>query len=221
MSETWLLDRLLLWIPLVLSLSLHEWAHAACANALGDDTAARQGRLTLNPLEHMDPVGSCLLPLLGVPFGWAKPVPIDFSRFRCGADTGIVLTAAAGPLSNLALALVATLAAALGAGLGWMTPGAGSAAWQLAHTTVLLNLLLACFNLLPIPPLDGSRVVDGLIPDGWRGTWDAFARLAPLALVAVLVAPILAGVSLLAWPEAWAGALLQAAAGVAGVAGTG
>jgi len=221
MSETWLLDRLLIWIPLVLSLSIHEWAHAACANALGDDTAARQGRLTLNPLEHMDPVGSFLLPLLGIPFGWAKPVPIDFSRFRCGADTGIVLTAAAGPLSNLALALVATLAGALCVGLGTVTPKAGSAAWQLVHTTVLLNLLLACFNLLPIPPLDGSRVVDGLIPGGWRETWDAFARLSPLLLAAVLVVPVLAGGSLLAWPMAWASALLDAAAGVAGSAGSG
>jgi len=221
MSETWLLDRMLLWIPLVLSLSLHEWAHAACANALGDDTAARQCRLTLNPLEHMDPVGTFLLPLLGVPFGWAKPVPIDFSRFRCGADTGIVLTAAAGPLANLALALAATGVAAVCAGLGIVTPGPASGAWRLLHTTVLLNLLLACFNLLPIPPLDGSRVVDGSIPDGWRGSWDAFGRLAPLALGAVLVVPMLAGVSLLAWPQAWAGALLDAAAGVAGAVGPG
>ena len=77
-----ILDRLRIWVPLVLSLSVHEWAHAWSAWRLGDDTAARMGRMTVNPLAHIDPVGTLLLPLLGVPFGWAKPVPVNPARFR-------------------------------------------------------------------------------------------------------------------------------------------
>ena len=99
---------MLFLVPVVLSLTIHEFAHAWCAFQLGDDTAAREGRLTLNPVEHIDPVG-LLLPLLGVPFGWAKPVPVNPARMRTSFETGVVLTAAAGPISNLLLAIAATL----------------------------------------------------------------------------------------------------------------
>src|SRR5512134_1879423 len=99
---------LLLLPPLLLSLSFHEWAHAWSAHKLGDDTAERMGRLTLNPLAHIDPLGTILLPLLGVPFGWAKPVPVNPARFRRGVHMGrgMMITSAAGPLSNLLLATV-------------------------------------------------------------------------------------------------------------------
>lgn len=198
-GETWLLDRLILLVPVVMSLSVHEWAHAASAALLGDRTAASQGRLTLNPLEHMDPVGTLLLPLIGIPFGWAKPVPVDPSRFRSGISmgTGLALTAAAGPMSNLALAagaggLLALLPPALASG--------GAAPFVLLQTLVVVNLLLAFFNLLPIPPLDGSRMVDAWVPVAWRPAWDAFAAVGPVCLVAVVVVPLFAGVSLLSWP---------------------
>src|SRR5262249_40137549 len=104
----WLLERILYLIPMVLSLTVHEWAHAYPGFRLGDDTAAREGRLTLNPLPHMDPIGTFLLPLLKVPFGWAKPVPVNPLRFRRDVTmrTGMMITAAAGPLSNLALAFI-------------------------------------------------------------------------------------------------------------------
>ena len=93
-------------IPLILSLSVHEWAHAWAAWRLGDDTARLLGRMTLNPIAHVDPLGTLLLPMLGVPFGWAKPVPVNPLRFRnVSMPIGMMLTAAAGPISNVVLAL--------------------------------------------------------------------------------------------------------------------
>lgn len=192
-------DRIFFLVPLLMSLSVHEWAHAWCAYQLGDQTAAREGRLTLNPLEHMDPVGTFFLPLLGVPFGWAKPVPVNPGGFRPGVNlaTGMVLTAAAGPLSNLLIALAAGVAFAL---LG----GSDGALQHLLETLVYLNLILAFFNLLPVPPLDGSRIADGLMPERLRPAWDSFASVGPLALAAVIALPLLLGVSLFTWPLAWA-----------------
>src|SRR5262252_9131058 len=98
-------------VPLLLSLTVHEWAHAYSAHRLGDDTAERQGRLTLNPIPHIDLVGTLLLPLLGVPFGWAKPVPVNPARFKRTVNmrTGMLITAAAGPFSNLVLAILAAV----------------------------------------------------------------------------------------------------------------
>jgi Zn-dependent protease len=214
-GETWLLDRMLIWIPLVLSLTIHEWAHAWSAYQLGDDTAEREGRLTLNPLEHMDPIGSFLLPLLGIPFGWAKPVPINPARFRGSMDAGLILTALAGPISNLALALVSVALGASFVAVGWLVPGHGSALWRLLEMLVLLNVILAAFNLLPIPPLDGGRVVDGLMPRRLRAAWDRFAAVGPVMLGAVIVLPLMVGMNVLDWPIEWAGALVDSAAAFA------
>jgi Zn-dependent protease len=205
-GEGWLLERLLLLVPVVMSLSVHEWAHAWCAYQLGDSTAARAGRLTLNPLEHMDPVGTFFLPLLGIPFGWAKPVPVNPGAFRPGVSwqAGLALTAAAGPLANLLIALAA--------GLGLYLSGGALA--RLCQTLVVLNVLLACFNLLPIPPLDGSRIVEGLVPERLRPAWEAFAAAGPFALAAVIALPLLLGWSLFAWPLAWAQQWLEAVRGL-------
>src|SRR5271157_1843260 len=104
-DEQTILARLTFLVPLILSLSVHEWAHAWAAWRLGDDTARLLGRMTLNPLAHIDPLGTVLLPLLGVPFGWAKPVPVNPLRFRgVSMSIGMLLTAAAGPISNIVLA---------------------------------------------------------------------------------------------------------------------
>ena len=176
-SAVWIFDRIGLWVVLVLSLSIHEWAHAAAASRLGDDTARLAGRLTLNPLSHLDPLGSIALPLLGVPFGWARPVPVEPRRFRSAVPMrrGLALTALAGPVSNLALAgAAAGLRLLVGAHLT-------AAAGMFLDLTVQLNLALAVFNLLPIPPLDGSRIVEGM---GWgRGAAAALRRYGPPALV--------------------------------------
>jgi len=198
-GDGWLAARVLFLVPVVLSLTVHEFAHAWTAYQLGDDTAAREGRLTLNPLEHIDPVG-LLLPLLGVPFGWAKPVPINPGRFSrtLRMETGLVLTAAAGPLSNLALAIAATLAMAAWTHVDANAPASG--AWSMLEMVVFLNLVLAVFNLLPVVPLDGSRIADGLMPRAWRPAWNRFASLGYAPLVVVLVVPLFFGVSLLEAP---------------------
>lgn len=213
MDSNWLVERFIFWIPLVLSLTVHEWAHAASAKMLGDDTAERLGRMTLNPLEHIDPVGTLILPLLGIPFGWAKPVPVNPLRFRAevGMGTGLMLTAAAGPASNLILALLTTGFVAVGSRI---LPGSiPDAAMPVITTFIVLNVLLAFFNLLPIPPLDGSRVVDCLIPDSFRPAWDAFAQYSAFSLVAVIVLPQLGGIDLFAWPQEWARQLVRLAGG--------
>ncbi len=207
-GDDWLAQRVLFLVPVILSLTVHEFAHAWTAWKLGDETAASQGRLTLNPLPHIDPVG-LLLPLLGVPLGWAKPVPVNPARFSrtVSMETGLVLTAAAGPLSNLAIAIGATVGMAL-----WMRidPGAGSSAvWPLLEMLVFLNLILAIFNLLPVPPLDGSRIADGLMPAALRPAWNAFAAVGPVAILAVIFLPSLFGVSLLAAPLGLAQTALQ------------
>jgi Zn-dependent protease len=193
-----LLVRVGLFIPVLLALTVHEWAHAFVAFQLGDDTALRQGRLTLNPFPHLDPVGTILLPLAGVPFGWAKPVPVDPARFRpeITMEHGLLLTAAAGPVSNLILAMGC---AALLRVSDLCAAGFHPALDSFLLRSTAINLALAMFNLLPIPPLDGSRIVDALIPFGWRGIWNRFAGAGALILLAMFLIPELCGVGVGRW----------------------
>jgi Zn-dependent protease len=184
-----ILERLILYLPvLLLSLTVHEFAHAWAARRYGDDTAERLGRLTLNPLAHADPVGTFLLPLLGVPFGWAKPVPVNPARFRRDVRMAkaMMVTALAGPGANIALAVASTVTLGL---LYRIVPDAvarfaGIPAFL--GIAIQMNVALAVFNLLPIPPLDGSRVVDNFLPMRLRPQWEAFSRLAPFLLLAVV-----------------------------------
>lgn len=182
-----LFERVLYIIPLLLSLSVHEWAHAYSAYLLGDDTAARMGRLTLNPLAHADPIGTFLLPLLKVPFGWAKPVPVNPANFRgVSMGAGMAITAAAGPISNLVLAVLATVTYGL---LFRFSPSIleSGAIPGLLNIIITMNVGLALFNLLPVPPLDGSRIVDAFVPYGLRDAWASLHRFAPFALLVVMV----------------------------------
>ena len=201
-DEHWRAERLITLIPLWFSLSVHEWAHAWTAWRLGDDTAMRLGRMTLNPLAHIDPVGTLLLPLLGVPFGWAKPVPVQPHRFRRTVTmrTGMMLTAIAGPVSNLCLAAVCIVVMAVVFRFRPMLLMQGQAVGMLLSMLISLNVLLATFNALPIPPLDGSRVADALMPQALRPAWEEFCRLGPIALAAVILLPYLAHVNLFSWP---------------------
>lgn len=191
MSDTLILAAILIPI-LVVSIVFHEVAHGWAALALGDHTAQRQGRLTLNPIRHADPVGTVLVPgalaLMGGPiFGWARPVPVrkgqlDNPRF------GIMAVAAAGPGTNFALALVATVALGLIVGTLTAEP-TGALEWVLVglNYMILINLFLALFNLLPIPPFDGSHIVEGLLPPRWAKGYEKL-RPAGMILLVLLIA---------------------------------
>jgi Zn-dependent protease len=178
----------LMWLPLsILSLTVHEFAHAWSAWKLGDDTASRAGRLTLNPLSHIDLLGTIMLPLLGVPFGWAKPVPVDPARFRRSVTMGrgMAITAAAGPLSNVVLALLSSVGLGLAFRFAPEVVENGQPARFFLVNMVMLNVGLALFNLIPIPPLDGSRIVAWVLPFRLREQWHELERFAPFLLLAV------------------------------------
>lgn len=175
-----------MWIaPALLAITLHEAAHGYAARALGDPTAASLGRLSLNPLRHIDPIGTIVLPGIlilsqaGFLFGYAKPVPVDF-RFLRHPRRDMVLVAAAGPAANLSLALAAAI---LYHAVDFLPDSAAEwVAGNLANA-LRFNVLLAVFNMLPIPPLDGGRVAVGLLP---RSLAAPLARIEPVGLVIVI-----------------------------------
>lgn len=153
-------------LPVLIAITFHEAAHGYVAWKLGDDTAYRLGRVTFNPLKHVDPFGTVILPALlllsGAPFlfGWAKPVPVAFHRLH-NFRRDMVLVAAAGPASNLILATIASLLMHL---LVFLPDMAAQWVFQNLYHAILINLVLAIFNMLPLPPLDGGRVAVGLLP---------------------------------------------------------
>ena len=169
------------YVVLLFSLSFHESAHAWAALRMGDDTAAREGRISLNPLVHIDPVGTVLLPLImfmssGSPlFGWAKPTPYNPANFRRDRTmaSGHVIVAGAGPISNLILAVLFTAALYLALRIGEIHSRMHPA-FIILEAGVKINVLLAVFNLVPLPPLDGSKVAAWGLP---RSLADAYTRV--------------------------------------------
>jgi Zn-dependent protease len=176
-------------LALVLSISIHEFSHAWAAYELGDPTARNLGRLTLNPVVHLDPIGALMIVFMafaGWGIGWGKPVPVNPYNLRGNPRVGMGLTAAAGPFSNLVLATLFAIPLRLGLSL----PGLLSAfLWTLVFT----NVGLAIFNLIPLPPLDGFSVVQGLLATfktrwarSWGDTMDRLAPYGPVLLLALL-----------------------------------
>jgi len=182
---------LISFLVLVFSLTVHESAHAWTADRLGDPTARALGRISLNPLVHADPIGTLLFPLVGLLthapiIGWAKPVPVSTWRFS-HPRRDYLLVAAAGPMSNLLLALVAAVAlrllpaAPLAAGIRVIEPVAA-----VVFAVLTVNLLLAIFNMLPIPPLDGGTVLAGLLPERVAAGFDRLRPYGFLLLYALM-----------------------------------
>ena len=204
MNET-IFKAAALIIPMIIAIVFHEVAHGWTARLLGDDTAKEQGRLTLNPLKHVDPFGTIILPgllrLAGMPvFGFAKPVPVNKWRLR-NPKRDMMLVAAAGPVSNLVMGLIGAIL------LGFYSPPGvvhassmeefrlGFAAYGRVSEFIgfslllfiLLNVSLAIFNLLPIPPFDGGHIVEGLLPNGLAQRYGELHRYALLVMVLLLV----------------------------------
>ena len=196
---------------LALAVILHECAHGWLAYQLGDPTAKLAGRLTLNPFKHIDPLGTIIFPGIllilrhfgvgTVVFGWAKPVPVNFSQLR-HPKQDMIWVAIAGPLVNILLAVVFSQI------LRWTN---SLAIGELMKTAVFINLLLAVFNLIPIPPLDGSRVVMGLLPMRWA---QGYSRLENYGMAIVLILLSLGFLGAIILPIVkWAGALLGVSLG--------
>ena len=187
---------------LVISVALHEFGHAYMADRLGDDTPRRQGRVTLNPLAHADPIGTLLLPLVGGiysggaggGFGWGKPVQWQPHRVRRGIRmaTANILVSFAGPFMNLVLATVITLTHVI---LVWR----GVLDFRMEHDQMSVdrvltfaagtNFVLFFFNLLPVPPLDGGHIASAFMPTRYRAQWDDVAKFGPFVILGIMLIP--------------------------------
>ena len=180
-----LMGLLILFPLFMMTVVIHEVSHGVVANFLGDSTARQAGRLTLNPLRHIDPLGTLLLPLMlrlihsPIVFGWAKPVPVDYRNLR-HPKRDMLWIGAAGPASNFTMAAVIALLLRAG-GLAWPP-----LAISLLQALALMNLSLGLFNLLPIPPLDGSRILVGLLPVPWAAAVLRLERWGILVLMVLL-----------------------------------
>ena len=206
-ASTWVL-------PVLFAITLHEASHGYVAWRLGDDTAYRLGRVTFNPLRHVDPFGTVILPALlfmagGILFGWAKPVPVNFARLN-QPRRDMVLVAAAGPASNLVLAAVSALGFHL---LPFASVALGQWLGAALAKSILINLVLAVLNMLPLPPLDGGRVAVGLLPRSLAlplarlERWGLFILIAAIFLLPLLGRQIGLDLDLFYWliwaPVTW------------------
>lgn len=199
MLELSLVQKIAIWVvPVVLAITVHEVAHGWIARKLGDNTAFMLGRLTLNPLKHIDPMGTILIPGMllllqaGFLFGYAKPVPINWRNLR-HPKRDMALVAAAGPGANLLMAIAWALLIRLGLSLG----ESGMALIYMGVAGITINIILMVLNLLPLPPLDGGRVMTGLLPGPWAYT---FSRIEPYGFF-ILIGLLVTGVlGMVLWP---------------------
>ncbi len=185
-----LISRLII---IFIGFPIHELAHAVTADRFGDDTPRLMGRLTLNPFAHLDLIGSMLLLLSG--FGWAKPVPINPYLIRRRSPSGVVWVSLAGPFSNFLLAALA----AIPLRFHWITATGSSFVYNIVVEIVYINLVLLLFNLIPIAPLDGEKVLDYLMPAAWERTWESIRPYGPVILMVLLFAGPLVGLNIIGW----------------------
>jgi Zn-dependent protease len=184
--EQFILKLSIMLVPGLMAITCHEVSHGFVADKLGDDTARSMGRLTLNPLKHMDILGTIMIFVVGI--GWAKPVPVNFNRLR-RPKTDMIWVAAAGPITNFVLALVSALAlrflisATSGVAEGSQVANFADPITLMLAFSVYINLLLGIFNLIPLPPLDGGRVAVGLLP--FRLSM-ALARVEPFGMIIII-----------------------------------
>jgi len=197
MDELSVIQRIVVWIlPVIFAITVHEVAHGWVAKKYGDNTASRLGRLTLNPIKHLDLLGTVIVPGLllmtgtGFIFGWAKPVPVDPTNFKRPLQD-MAVVALAGPVSNLIMAFIWALIIRLGIFIG---TNAEAISLPLIYTGVAgisINLVLAMINLLPIPPLDGSRILTGILPNYWAWQYNRLERYGFILLLVLLYTKIL------------------------------
>jgi len=194
MDELSLVQRIAVWaLPLIFAVTVHEAAHGWVADRLGDPTARKLGRITFNPIPHIDPVGTILVPLLMLTFtgfliGWAKPVPVSVARLH-SPKRDMAIVAAAGPGANLLMALVWSLVLLLAHSLIHTSQVVAVPLLLMAVAGVFVNLVLMTINLLPVPPLDGGRILTGLLP---MQIARVFARIEPFGMV-ILIALLISG----------------------------
>ncbi|MFH0915025.1 MAG: site-2 protease family protein [bacterium] len=177
--------NLLILIPvLLISMMMHELAHGWIAYRLGDPTAKNRGRLSINPLKHLDPIGTAMFVITylfsGFVFGWAKPIPVSPYYFK-NRQRGMAIVGAAGPITNFILAVIFVLV------LNWIAPPTDGRVFTILFLLFQVNLVLGLFNLIPIPPLDGSRVLGGFLPRGAYEKWVAVDRYGMLLVLVMIV----------------------------------
>jgi Zn-dependent protease len=182
-------------VTLVISLTVHEFSHAKVADAFGDPTPASHGRVSLNPLVHLDVLGSLMFLFAG--FGWAKPVPVNPYALQRRSPAAYMLVSLAGPLSNLFLAVMAAVPLRLGLIQPYLSGSAMTYLYAFISQFIVLNLVLAFFNLIPLAPLDGEKVASYFFPPSWANTLDRLRPYGPLVLMVLLFGLPIVGIDVI------------------------